>query len=195
MLIWVTRLTRKYSRRPELRNEEFQDLYKEEVKAGNITSGTDFVEECNIESDLPMSFSEEYVPTSSERMLLYRELDGLERDEDVEQFRKRMIDRFGPVPQEGEELIGVVTLRRLGRYFGCERITLKSGRMRMQFISNSESAFYDSEAFRHVIAFATTNAHLCKVDNSKNQFKLLISDVNSVSKANVLLSQMQRCTI
>ena len=175
----------------ELRNDEFQDLYKEEVKAGNITSGTDFVEECIIESDLPMSFSEEYVPTSSERMLLYRELDGLERDEDVDQFRQRMIDRFGPVPHEGEELIGVVKLRRLGRYFGCERITLKTGRMRMQFISNSESAFYDSEAFRQVIAFATTNAHICRVDNSKNQFKLLISDVNSVEQANALLSQMQ----
>ena len=177
----------------ELRNDEFQDLYKEEVKAGNITSGTEFVEECIIESDLPMSFSEEYVPTSSERMLLYRELDGLERDEDVEQFRQRMADRFGSVPVEGEELIGVVKLRRLGRYFGCERITLKSGRMRMQFISNSDSAFYDSEAFQKVIAFATTNAHICRVDNAKNQFKLLISDVNSVAQANALLTQMQSC--
>ena len=179
----------------ELRNDEFQDLYKEEVKAGNITSGTDFVEECIIESDLPMSFSEEYVPTSSQRMLLYRELDGLERDEDVDQFRQRMIDRFGPVPHEGEELIGVVKLRRLGRYFGCERITLKTGCMRMQFISNSESAFYDSEAFRQVIAFATTNAHICRVDNSKNQFKLLISEVNSVEQANAFLFQMQRCVV
>ena len=179
----------------ELRNDEFQDLYKEEVKAGNITSGTDFVEECIIESDLPMSFSEEYVPTSSERMLLYRELDGLERDEDVDQFRQRMIDRFGPVPYEGEELIGVVKLRRLGRYFGSERITLKSGRMRMQFISNPDSAFYDSEAFHKVIAFATTNAHICRVDNSKNQFKLLISEVNSVEQANAFLFQMQRCVV
>ena len=178
----------------ELRNEEFKELYKEEVKAGNITSGTDFVEECIIESDLPMSFSDEYVPTSSERMLLYRELDGLERDEDVDYFRQRMIDRFGPVPPEGEELIGVVKLRKWGRYFGCERITLKTGRMRMQFISNPESAYYDSEAFHKVIAFATTNAHICRVDNSKNQFKLLVSDVNSVHHANTLLSQMQRCT-
>jgi len=177
----------------ELRNDEFQDLYKEEVKAGNITSGTDFVEECIIESDLPMSFSEEYVPTSSERMLLYRELDGLERDADVEQFRQRMIDRFGPIPADGEELIRVVKLRSLGRYFGCERIMLKQGRMRLQFISNPDSAFYDSEAFRKVIAFATTNAHICKVDNSKNQFKLLITDVTSVEQANALLAQMQSC--
>ena len=178
----------------ELRNDEFQDLYKEEVKAGNITGGTDFVEECIIESDLPMSFSEEYMPTSSERMLLYRELDGLERDEDVELFRQRMIDRFGAIPPEGEELIRVVKLRRLGRYFGCERIVLKSGRMRMQFVSNPNSAFYDSQAFRQVIAFATTNAHNCRVDNSKDQFKLIISDVTSVEQANALLSQIKKIT-
>ena len=177
----------------ELRNDEFQELYKEEVKAGNITSGTEFVEECIIESDLPMSFSEDYVPTSSERMLLYRELDGLERDADVEQFRQRMIDRFGVIPAEGEELIRVVKLRSLGRYFGCERIMLKQGRMRMQFVSNPDSPFYDSEAFHKVIAFATTNAHICKVDNSKNQFKLLVTDVKSVEQANALLSQMQQC--
>ena len=141
-----------------------------------------------------MSFSEEYVPTSSERMLLYRELDGLERDEDVELFRQRMIDRFGAIPPEGEELIRVVKLRRLGRYFGCERIVLKSGRMRMQFVSNPNSAFYDSQAFRQVIAFATTNAHNCRVDNSKDQFKLIISDVTSVEQANALLSQIKKIT-
>jgi transcription-repair coupling factor (superfamily II helicase) len=179
----------------ELRNDEFQDLYKEDVKAGNITSGKEFVEECIIESDLPMSFSEDYVPTSSERMLLYRELDNLERDEDIEQFRQRMTDRFGTIPPEGEELIRVVKLRSLGRYFGCERIMLKQGRMRLLFVSNPDSPFYDSEAFRKVIAFATTNAHICRVDNSKNQFKLLITEVTSVEQANALLSQMQKCIV
>lgn len=179
----------------ELRNDEFQDLYKEEVKAGNITSGKEFVEECIIESDLPMSFSEDYVPTSSERMLLYRELDGLERDADVEMFRLRMKDRFGVIPPEGEELIRVVKLRCLGRYFGCERIMLKQGRMRLQFVSNPDSPFYDSEAFHKVIAFATTNAHICRIDNSKNQFKLLVTDVTSVEQANTLLTQMQQCVV
>ena len=104
-----------------------------------------------------------------------------------------MIDRFGAIPADGEELIRVVKLRSLGRYFGCERIILKQGRMRMQFVSNPDSPFYDSEAFHKVIAFATTNAHICKVDNSKNQFKLLVTDVNSVEQANALLSQMQQC--
>ena len=142
-----------------------------------------------------MSFSEEYVPTSSERMLLYRELDSLERDADVEKFRQRMIDRFGNIPLEGEELIRVVKLRSLGRYFGCERIMLKQGRMRLQFVSNPDSPFYDSLAFQRVIAFATANAHICRVDNSKEQFKLLITDVTSVEQANALLSQMQQCAI
>ena len=103
-----------------------------------------------------------------------------------------MIDRFGVIPTEGEELIRVVKLRSLGRYFGCERIMLKSGRMRLQFVSNPDSAFYDSEAFHKVIAFATTNAHICRVDNNKNQFKMIIIEVSSVEQANALLLQMQK---
>ena len=92
----------------ELRNDEFHELYAEEVREGNIVESTEVVDDCQLDSNLPMYFSEDYVPTSSERMLLYRELDGMERDEDVEQFRQRMIDRFGPLPQEAEDLLRVV---------------------------------------------------------------------------------------
>jgi transcription-repair coupling factor (superfamily II helicase) len=67
--------------------------------------------------------------------------------------------------------------------------------MRLQFVSNPTSPFYDSEAFRKVIAFATTNAHICRVDNSKEQFRLLVTDVTSVEQANALLSQMRQCQV
>ena len=78
----------------ELKNDEFGDLYAEEIRKGNDLGGENFVDECALESDLQMSFPDDYVPSSSERMLLYRELDGLERDEDVEAFRLRMKDRL-----------------------------------------------------------------------------------------------------
>ncbi len=176
----------------ELRNDEFQELYAEEVRAGNITEGSDFVDECLLESDMQMFFSDEYVPTSSERMLLYRELDGLEREEDVQTFRQRMIDRFGPIPPEGEELIRVVSLRRLGKYFGAERIVLKSGRMRLYFVSNPDSAFYQSRAFGQVISFCTTNVQLCSLEESKDRRSLLIGDINSVEQAVAVLDRMQQ---
>lgn len=179
----------------ELRNDEFQELYEEEVKSGNIQGGTDFVEECTMESDLPMFFSEDYVPTSSERMLLYRELDSLEKDEDIEQFRKRMVDRFGPIPPDGEELIEVVRLRRLGRYFGCERINLKNERMRMFFIQNPDNPFYKSHAFDQIIAFATVNVHRCHLEEKNGKRSLLVDNITSVAAACKLMEQMQSSTV
>lgn len=176
----------------ELRNDEFQELYQQEVQAGNITEGSEFVDECLLESDITMSFSEEYVPTSSERMLLYRELDGLEKQEDLEAFRQRMTDRFGAIPEEGEELIRVVTLRRLGRYFGCERIFLKQGRMRMQFVSNADSAFYQSPAFGQVIGYMSANAHRSQLQEKNGKRYLVISEVDTVRDACLLLEEMKR---
>ncbi len=179
----------------ELRNDEFKDLYAQEVAAGNIVEGSDFVDECLVESDLPMSFSEEYVPTSSERMLLYRELDGLEDDEAVQQFSQRMLDRFGPIPEEGEELIRIVTLRRLGKYFGAERIILKSHRMRLFFVSDPESPFYQSAAFGQLISFTASNAHRCRLDEQNGRRSLLITEVDSVKQAVGLLRQMSEATV
>ena len=179
----------------ELRNDEFKDLYAQEVAAGNIVEGSDFVDECLVESDLPMSFSEEYVPTSSERMLLYRELDGLEDDEAVQKFCQRMLDRFGPIPEEGEELIRIVTLRRLGKYFGAERIILKSHRMRLFFVSDPESPFYQSAAFGQLISFTASNAHRCRLDEQNGRRSLLITEVDSVKQAVGLLRQMSESTV
>src|SRR5574344_436205 len=126
----------------ELKNDEFQDLYAEQLAEGEELTGEDFVDDCNVESDLQMYFPDTYVPGSSERMLLYRELDNIESDDDLSLYRKRLIDRFGAMPHEGEELLQVVALRRYGKSLGCEKIILKQGRMQMQFVSNPSSAYY-----------------------------------------------------
>ena len=174
----------------ELRNDEFSELYKEEVRAGERNEGTDFVDECLFETDIQMCFSEQYVPTGSERLMLYRELDGLQSDEQVEAFVRRMEDRFGPIPEEGRELVQVVVLRRLGRYFGSERIMLKRGRMRLYFIANPDSPFYQSQAFDRIIQFANANAHRCRMEESSTRASLLISDVGSVREAVELLKRI-----
>ena len=171
----------------ELRNEEFHELYAEEVREGNIIESTEVVDDCQLDSNLPMYFSEEYVPTSSERMLLYRELDGMERDEDVERFRQRLIDRFGPLPQEAEDLLRVVTLRRLGKYFGCERIVLKAGHARLFFAPDDDNPFYEGQIFGQIVDFATANAHRCHFKLDKGKKSLLIDDVNTISEAVELL--------
>ena len=167
----------------ELKNDEFGDLYAEEIRKGNDLGGENFVDECALESDLQMSFPDDYVPSSSERMLLYRELDGLERDEDVEAFRLRMKDRFGEIPEEGEELIRVVALRRLGKCLGAEKIFLKAGRMVLYFVQNEKSAYFESKAFGQCIAYAAMNAHRSNLREANGRRSMVIQEVRSVKSA------------
>ena len=179
----------------ELRNDEFHELYTEELREGAVVNNAGVVDDCQLDSNLPMYFSEDYVPTSSERMLLYRELDAMERDEDVEQFRVRLIDRFGALPQEAEDLLRVVTLRRLGKHFGCERIVLKSGHARLFFGPEDDNPFYEGSIFGQIVGFVTTNAHRChfKFDNGKKS--LLVDDVNNISQAVELLTQINNIKV
>lgn len=174
----------------ELKNEEFNDLYQEEMKEGEQLTGDDFVDDCAVDSDLEMYFPDSYVPGSAERMLLYRELDHLDRDEEVEAFRQRMIDRFGPIPQEGDELIHVVGLRRVGKLLGCEKILLKGGAMQLQFVSNVDSSFYRSQMFSRVIAYATSHIQDCALKEKNNKRILRISHVKSVEQARSLLDMI-----
>ena len=174
----------------ELKNEEFNDLYQEEMKEGEQLTGDDFVDDCAVDSDLEMYFPDSYVPGSAERMLLYRELDHLDRDEEVEAFRQRMIDRFGPIPKEGDELIHVVGLRRVGKLLGCEKILLKGGAMQLQFVSNVDSPFYRSKMFSRVIAYATSHIQDCALKEKNNKRILRISHVKSVEQARSLLNMI-----
>ena len=184
----------------ELRNDEFHELYAEEVRDGNIVESTEVVDDCQLDSNLPMYFSEDYVPTSSERMLLYRELDAMERDEDVEQFRQRLVDRFGPLPPEADDLLKVVTLRRLGKHFGCERFVLKqsptaagkakAGHARLFFGPDADNPFYNGRVFGQVVEFAKANAYRCHFKLDKGKMSLLIDDVKTISEAVDIMKQI-----
>ena len=184
----------------ELRNDEFHELYAEEVRDGNVVESTEVVDDCQLDSNLPMYFSEDYVPTSSERMLLYRELDAMERDEDVEQFRQRLVDRFGPLPPEADDLLKVVTLRRLGKHFGCERFVLKqsptaagkakAGHARLFFGPDADNPFYNGRVFGQVVEFAKANAYRCHFKLDKGKMSLLIDDVKTISEAVDIMKQI-----
>lgn len=174
----------------ELKNDEFQDLYAEQIAQGEAISGDDFVDDCAVESDLEMYFPDNYVPGSSERMLLYRELDNIERDEELEAYRQRLIDRFGPVPRQGEELMLVVPLRRVGRRLGCEKIILRQGRMQMQFVSNTQSAFYQSAAFGHVINYIGYHPRRCNLKEKNGKRSMVVSQVASVKEAVEILKEI-----
>ena len=177
----------------ELKNEEFADLFAEELeRQTNALDGDAFVAECNVECDLRAYLPETYVPGASERMLLYRELDGFNTDEEIEDFRRRLIDRFGALPPEAEELLRVLPLRRLGRRCGAERLVLKGGKMTLYFVANAQSPFYQSGAFSRVLSFATSPANLrrCELGEQKGKRFMRIKGVPSVADAVSLLAHL-----
>ena len=170
----------------ELKNEEFGELFADELAQQNSAElGDSFVAECNVDCDLRAYFPETYVPGASERMLLYRELDGLATDDEITAFRKRLQDRFGTLPDEAEELLRVVPLRRLGRRCGAERLVLKAGSMTLYFVANAESPFYKSQVFQRVLDFAMHPAQMrrCELGEKKGKRFLRIKLVPSVEAA------------
>ena len=178
----------------ELKNDEFQDIYAEQMAQGNDISGEEFVEDCAIESDLEMYFPDNYVPGSSERMLLYRELDNINDDNGLEAYRQRLIDRFGEIPHEGLELMQVVPLRRLGKRLGCEKISLKQGKMNMQFVANPESAYYQSRTFSAVINYVGNHPRRCDFKQVGTRRLLTISEIPTVEAAVSVLREMLKAS-
>ena len=145
--------------------------------------------EVSIESDLAAYFSESFVPSSSERMNLYRELDNLTSDNTLEAYRKRLIDRFGVLPFEAEELLRIMPLKWAAARLGIERITLKQRRMICYFPADKESAYYLSDTFGLVIHYASWHPRQCKLRDEKVR-SLLVYDVQTVEQALAILQEM-----
>ncbi len=175
----------------ELKTEEFADLYADEIKEGETKiSGENFVNETTVESDMELLFPNEYIPSSSERMLLYRELDNMESEKEVIDFQQKLEDRFGKIPNEGLELMRIVRLRRLAKQIGVEKIFLKAGRMSLYFVSNPNSPYYQSNAFDKVIRYMQRNARNCNLREQNNKRSMIIKNVERVETAVSILEEI-----
>jgi len=168
----------------ELKTQEFADLYREEQENSDT-----IVEDCSIETDLDICFGEKYVPESSERIALYQELDNLTKESEVEAYRERLIDRFGKIPPQGEELISVVSLRQLGRQLGFEKIIMKDGKMKCIFTSTNQ-AYYESNIFERVINFYVAHSKRCKLDEKQGKRSLLVESVHTIKGAITFLKKI-----
>lgn len=172
----------------ELKIDEFSGLYTEENE--KQISGDNFVDDCLIESDLELLLPADYVTGNSERMLLYRELDSLSSDKEVADLRLQLIDRFGPIPHETEELLRIPILRNLATHLGIEKIYLKGGNMSLFFVSNQDSPFYNSQAFGKVIKFVQENQAQCRFAAEGARRRLLISEIPNVENAVDILKRI-----
>ena len=176
----------------ELKNEDPEFLAsansaEKKAKGSGDTSAIAWVDDCALDSDIEMYFPDQYVPSDSERMLLYRELDNLANATQLElqldAYRKRLIDRFGPIPAVSEELILVVPLRVAGKQLGIEKIMLKQQKMYFYFVSRDDSPYFQSEAFGRILQYVSMYPRQCSFREGKGKHSVVISDVPTVASA------------
>lgn len=167
----------------ELKTEEFSDSFEDENP-----EETTYVADCIIESDMELMFPADYVPQEGERINLYQELDNMERETDVMAFRNRLQDRFGKIPKEAQELIRIVTLRRIARSLGIEKISLKQEKMYLYFVSDDNIAYYQSSAFGRILNFLQNNPRRCQLREIRGRRSMVISDTSTVEEAVSILS-------
>lgn len=160
----------------ELKENEFKDVFKEEVR-------TEFVKDCQIETDLELLIPDDYITNISERLSLYKELDNIQTEEILDQFRDKLIDRFGPIPNQTQQLIITIRMRWIAKKIGFERMILKSNRMTAYFISKPESLYFQSPQFGKVLKFVQENPAHCRMRERKDKLTLSFENIRSINQA------------
>ena len=162
----------------ELKEEQFKDL----MEAEQAESGQ-YVEETVLETDLSLLIPDHYVSDIPERISLYRELDNLNNASDLQGFRNRLEDRFGPLPDETEELLGTIRLRWVAQLLGMEKLVLKSGKLIAAFVSDEESAYFQSATFARVLEYLKHHAKDASMYQRNGGLRLKIETVETVLQA------------
>ncbi len=169
----------------ELKRSDFQELFKEE-----ISKQDDFVSDCTIDTDLEIMIPDSYVENIGERLSLYTRLDQSEDDNELEQMKLELTDRFGPIPPPVNDLFITIQCRRLAIALGFEKMTLKDETMRCFFINRPDSPYYESDTFKNLLAFTTTsmnNAHFKQVGKT---FILIVKDISGMDTCLKTLQKM-----
>ena len=173
----------------ELKSEEFSDLYAD--LSDQKRDGSEFVRETYIESDLELRFPPTYIPSDSERISLYRELDKMEEERDIQAFEARLEDRFGKIPPEGQELIRVVRLRRMARHLGMEKVVMKRGQMSLYLVPNPDSPYYQSSAFDRLLAYIQRHPRDCNLRDQNGKRNIIIKNIPTVEAACKAMGEME----
>ncbi len=177
----------------ELKEEDwYQEAVGEDGNLDKTIFSRQFVKETVIETDLQLLIPEVYVSSLTERLLLYRELDNITKDEDLIAFEKNLRDRFGPIPTEAIELISLVRMRWQAMKLGFEKLTLKNGKLLTYFLSKQDSDYFNSPMFKAALAYAQKHPNRCKLKEQNNRLWLTIEDVTSIKKSAEVLGQIEK---
>src|SRR6266496_5001496 len=132
----------------DLKRTQFKELFKEEIARQD-----EYVQDCTIDTDLEILIPDEYVESITERLSLYTRLDNSETAEELEKMKQEIADRFGPMPQQVEDLFVTVRCRKLAVDLGFEKMSLKNDTLRCYFINRPESPYFESGIFSRIIQY------------------------------------------
>lgn len=171
----------------ELKRTSFKDLFKEE-----ISKQDDFVSDCTIDTDLEILIPDTYVESIAERLSLYTRLDSCEKEDELMEFHAEMIDRFGPIPPQVEDLFTTVRCRWMAVQLGFEKMSLKEDTLRCYFINRPDSPYFESDLFRKVLAFLQTGTNKARLKQTGRMFMLIVEDVKNMEAMQRFLKQMHK---
>ncbi len=183
---WVLKLYQKILDEAirELKRTSFKDLFKDE-----IAKQEQEVADCTIDTDLEILIPDLYVESITERLSLYTRLDNCETEEELQHFHKEMEDRFGPVPDEVNDLFDTVRIRRMALELGFEKLIFKNGQVKFYFINRPDSKYFDSELFKNILDYIQKQTKQARLRQNGKLFMLVLSEMNSMKN---LLEFMQR---
>lgn len=128
-------------------------------------------------------FSSEYIENVSERINMYRELDNLENENELNAFQLQLEDRFGKLPQQATDLMLIVRLRWNAMRFGVEKLVLKNGQMIAYLVSNLKSTYYQSDEFGRLLQYMARNPRICRLREQNGKRSVIFTDINNIQKA------------
>ncbi len=166
----------------ELKEDEFSELFAHE-KTEEEQKTKDWIRECHVDTDFEVRLPDNYVSNVSERIDLYRELDNMEAETEIHQFEEKLLDRFGPLPEQTKDLLDIVRMRILAKRMAIEKIVVRSGKMLAWFTSNKESNFYESNEFMKILQRLQENPSLGRIEEKKEKLRLVFNKTNTVAKA------------
>ena len=168
----------------ELKETEFKDIFdKEEEKT--------YVADCTIETDMEVRFPSDYINSTQERVSLYSELDHTKTEEALMKFTDHLIDRFGPIPKQVNDLLNTVRLRWVAKDLGFEKIVLRHHNMTAYFVSNQASKYYETGVYQNVMQYIITHTKRTSVKEVNDKLQLVVKEVSTVTQALELLREMK----
>ncbi|MEL6853195.1 MAG: transcription-repair coupling factor, partial [Bacteroidota bacterium] len=170
----------------ELKEEHFSDLFAEEIKERKKI----IVEDCKLDLDLDIRMPESYVPSIPERLKIYRRIAATEKEADLVDIQREMIDRFGPMPGPVLALFDATRIREIAKRIGIERVTLRGGMLRFYFVANQESSFFQSPIFTRVIEYVTTFPARVKIKETPKFLYLTYPEVKEIKRVLLLIREL-----